>query len=274
MDGLRVSELAERAGVAPSTVRFYERAGLLSPARRAGNGYRVFDESALDELAFISRAKGIGMSLEDIAGLVASWPGECRSLQARLRAYLAPGQAPAGAAPWGCSLDSDALASRVAQWRALAAAATSGEPRPFSPIPPPLAPRPPVSPLGLSFPPPSPRLLLPFSPGTPAGKASAMKAGRTGTGTDADISLPAGIPRRPGSLARFHLVLERCHVGGHLLACFPADHQRHQDLADAAAGEVDADGQPDREPVTGSTRTSTAAQIGPSVPRTPQARGR
>lgn len=90
VDGLRVSELAERAGVTPSTVRFYERAGLLSPARRAANGYRVFDESALAELAFVSRAKGIGMSLEDIAGLVAAWPaGECRSLQARLRGFLA-----------------------------------------------------------------------------------------------------------------------------------------------------------------------------------------
>jgi DNA-binding transcriptional MerR regulator len=90
VDGLRVSELAERAGVAPSTIRFYERAGLLSPAQRAENGYRVFTESALQELAFISRAKGIGMSLEDIAGLVAAWPtGECRSLQARLRTFLA-----------------------------------------------------------------------------------------------------------------------------------------------------------------------------------------
>ncbi len=90
MKGLRVSQLADRAGVAPSTVRFYERAGLLSPARRAENGYRVFDESALDELAFVSRAKGIGMSLEDIAGLVAAWPtGECRSSQARLRGFLA-----------------------------------------------------------------------------------------------------------------------------------------------------------------------------------------
>jgi len=90
VDGLRVSELAGRAGVTPSAVRFYERAGLLSPARRAANGYRVFDESALEELAFVSRAKGIGMSLEDIAGLVAAWPtGECRSLQARLRGFLA-----------------------------------------------------------------------------------------------------------------------------------------------------------------------------------------
>jgi hypothetical protein len=34
--------------------------------------------SALDELAFIGRAKGIGMSLEDIAGLVAARPGVIR----------------------------------------------------------------------------------------------------------------------------------------------------------------------------------------------------
>jgi Predicted transcriptional regulators len=76
MNGLRVAELATRAGVAASTVRFYERAGLLSPARRAVNGYRIFDESALEELAFIQRAKAIGMSLEDIAGAgggVAEW---------------------------------------------------------------------------------------------------------------------------------------------------------------------------------------------------------
>jgi len=89
MNGLRVAELADRAGVAPSTVRFYERAGLLSPARRAVNGYRIFDESALEELAFIQRAKAIGMSLEDIAGLVAVWPsGSCQSLQAQMRVHL------------------------------------------------------------------------------------------------------------------------------------------------------------------------------------------
>ena len=178
VDGLRVSELAARTGVAPSTVRFYERAGLLSPARRAANGYRVFDESALDELAFVSRAKGIGMSLEDIAGLVAAWPAsECRSLQAHLRAFLAgrigqvheqvaelgmfehqlrvvldrlstrdpgpgrcgpgcscetdldlaPGEAAEGRGPWGCSLGRDELVTRIGQWRALAAAATSAE---------------------------------------------------------------------------------------------------------------------------------------------------
>jgi MerR family copper efflux transcriptional regulator len=89
VNGLQVSELARLSGLAPSTVRFYERIGLLSPARRAPNGYREFDPSALEELAFINRAKGIGMSLEEISELVASWPtGECRLLQARLRGFL------------------------------------------------------------------------------------------------------------------------------------------------------------------------------------------
>jgi hypothetical protein len=57
MDGLRVSELAERAGVAHSTVRFYERAGLLSPPRRAANGYRVLDITA-SQITLIAEAPG------------------------------------------------------------------------------------------------------------------------------------------------------------------------------------------------------------------------
>lgn len=232
MPGLRVSELARRAGVTPSTVRFYERSGLLSPARRSANGYRVFDETAVDQLTLVARAKNIGMSLEDIAALTAAWPGgECGSVQARIRGFAAgrvtqvreqraalkalerrlltalgrlpaqdpgparcapgcgcdaalgaappgsgtadagaapsgatadPGTAPAdsappdpgaaadpgtasadpgaapphasaipvagqGLGPWGCTLDREALVSRLDEWRALAAAATSAE---------------------------------------------------------------------------------------------------------------------------------------------------
>jgi MerR family transcriptional regulator, copper efflux regulator len=89
MTGLRVSELAARAGVPPSTVRFYERAGLLPAARRAANGYRLFDDSAVDDLALIGRVKGAGMRLDDIADVVAAWHGgSCSVLQDRLRAHL------------------------------------------------------------------------------------------------------------------------------------------------------------------------------------------
>jgi MerR family transcriptional regulator, copper efflux regulator len=89
MTGLRVSELAARAGVPPSTVRFYERAGLLPTARRAANGYRLFDESTVDDLALIGRVKDTGMHLDDISEVVAAWHGgSCHVLQDQLRAHL------------------------------------------------------------------------------------------------------------------------------------------------------------------------------------------
>jgi MerR family transcriptional regulator, copper efflux regulator len=75
--------------VPPSTVRFYERAGLLPAARRAANGYRLFDETAVDDLTLIGRAKSAGMSLEDAADVVAAWnDGSCAALRDRLRAHL------------------------------------------------------------------------------------------------------------------------------------------------------------------------------------------
>jgi DNA-binding transcriptional MerR regulator len=93
MTGLRVSELAARAGVNASTVRFYERAGLLPAARRAGNGYRVFDDSAIEDLALIGRAKSIGMSLGEITSVVTAWRGSsgssCQDAHALLREHLA-----------------------------------------------------------------------------------------------------------------------------------------------------------------------------------------
>jgi DNA-binding transcriptional MerR regulator len=90
MTSLRVSELAARAGVSASAVRFYERAGLLPVARRAANGYRVFDDSAADDLALIGRAKALGMNLNEITSLVAAWHGsECGAAHALLRSHLA-----------------------------------------------------------------------------------------------------------------------------------------------------------------------------------------
>jgi len=69
--GLRVGELAEAAGVAPDTVRYYERAGLLPPPRRTPAGYRAYDREAVDRLRFIQGAQRLGLRLRDIADLLA-----------------------------------------------------------------------------------------------------------------------------------------------------------------------------------------------------------
>lgn len=59
MTDLLISQLAERAGVPATTLRFYESAGLL-PAGRTPGGYRVYGEDAVERLAFITAAKRLG----------------------------------------------------------------------------------------------------------------------------------------------------------------------------------------------------------------------
>lgn len=86
---LRISELAERSGVPATTLRFYESAGLL-PANRAANGYRLYDEDAVQRLGFISAAKRLGLPLDEIAELLNVWAeGSCAKVRDDLRPRLA-----------------------------------------------------------------------------------------------------------------------------------------------------------------------------------------
>lgn len=65
-----IGTVAKRVGVAIDTIRYYEREGLLpEPARRA-SGYRSYDETAIAQLSFIRRAKGLGFTLEEIRELL------------------------------------------------------------------------------------------------------------------------------------------------------------------------------------------------------------
>ncbi|MFD4366460.1 MerR family transcriptional regulator [Rhodococcus sp. NPDC058521] len=84
MSTYRISELAERTRVPASTLRFYEDAGLLTP-ERTPSGYRIYDNSAVDRLAFITSAKAMGMTLDDIRDLLQAWQsGVCAEVRTRL----------------------------------------------------------------------------------------------------------------------------------------------------------------------------------------------
>ena len=63
---LTIGALAQRAQVSTSMLRFYEREGLLRPARRSNGGYRLYGAEAERTLLFIRRAQRLGLSLEDI----------------------------------------------------------------------------------------------------------------------------------------------------------------------------------------------------------------
>ncbi|MFD5827850.1 MerR family transcriptional regulator [Lentzea sp. NPDC060358] len=68
---MRISELARAAGVGISTVRFYERRGLVVPATRTHGGYRYYDREALRRLKFIRRAQQLGFTLTEVGQILA-----------------------------------------------------------------------------------------------------------------------------------------------------------------------------------------------------------
>lgn len=70
MQTLTIGQLAKRAGVGVETVRFYERKGLLQEPERRASGYREYEESAVDRLRFIRRAKERGFTLDEIHELL------------------------------------------------------------------------------------------------------------------------------------------------------------------------------------------------------------
>lgn len=64
VEGMRIGELAARAGTTTRTLRYYESRGLL-PARRTGNGYRTYDEDDVRLLAQIRTLQDFGFDLEE-----------------------------------------------------------------------------------------------------------------------------------------------------------------------------------------------------------------
>ena len=67
-DALLIGELAERAGLAPSAIRYYESIGLLPEPYRV-SGQRRYGDDTLKRLAFIAAAQQAGFTLREIAEL-------------------------------------------------------------------------------------------------------------------------------------------------------------------------------------------------------------
>ena len=75
---MRVGELADRSGISASTVRYYEKLGLLRPTSGSRSGYREYTKESLDQLALIRRAKELGFSLREIRALLSRPRGKSR----------------------------------------------------------------------------------------------------------------------------------------------------------------------------------------------------
>ncbi len=81
---MRIGELAARAGVTQKAVRYYERCGLLTPAR-TDSGYRDFDERELSIVQAIRQSQSLGLQakdLRDVVGHVARGTAPCKTVRA------------------------------------------------------------------------------------------------------------------------------------------------------------------------------------------------
>ena len=85
MTGTRISALADAVGVASSTVRYYERIGLVPEPERTAAGYRVYSAEAEARLRFIVRGKRLGLTLAQVGELLGVWNGtNCAATQDQL----------------------------------------------------------------------------------------------------------------------------------------------------------------------------------------------
>ena len=71
---LTIGEVARRAGVATSSIRYYESIGLLPEPDRL-RGQRRYDQQVLGKLAFVGAAQSAGFKLDEIKELVRAADG-------------------------------------------------------------------------------------------------------------------------------------------------------------------------------------------------------
>ena len=70
MASYTIGRLAKTVGVPTSTLRFYERTGLLRPDARTGGNYREYSQQSVERLRFIRSAQATGFSLADVRELL------------------------------------------------------------------------------------------------------------------------------------------------------------------------------------------------------------
>jgi DNA-binding transcriptional MerR regulator len=92
MHELLIGEVSNLTGVKVPTIRYYEGAGMLPPARRSNSNRRLYDQKALKRIAFIRHARNLGFSMSDIKTLIALQDNpsqSCKQADTIARARLA-----------------------------------------------------------------------------------------------------------------------------------------------------------------------------------------
>lgn len=66
---LKIGQLAKQTQINASTIRYYEKLGLLPPAKRTQAGYRIYDLDDIQAINLIKLAQSLGFNLQEISAL-------------------------------------------------------------------------------------------------------------------------------------------------------------------------------------------------------------
>ncbi len=86
-----IGSLSKISNTPVSTLRYYERVGLLVPQHRSAKNYRLYGSSDFKRLRFIKAAKGSGFTLDDIRAILILENGEanvCKEVKELIRCRL------------------------------------------------------------------------------------------------------------------------------------------------------------------------------------------
>lgn len=76
---MQINEASSRSRLPAKTIRYYEDAGLLEPAKRRPNGYREYTEKDVHVLRFVRRARSLGFTVQDCRELLSLYKDHQRS---------------------------------------------------------------------------------------------------------------------------------------------------------------------------------------------------